>query len=271
MKARLLPVSLALAAGAGLLALSAAPGDEEPASISMIRLLADPDAWHGREVYLTGFVRFEGGQGALFFHDVDEEYGLSHNAVLLDLSGPESGDAEWVHRDAFVAGLGRYAFLSGTFDARQRGPYGEYAGTLVRIEQLRPWGAPAQGELGGDPHGPEAIPFVRLLANPQDFDGHWVRLIGPASFEFEGTVIYLGPDDDRVGQQSNGVWLRLTGEQYESNRANHGKWMIVEGLFDAADKGHLGAFSGALGAINRLEVWPWGNAPKTPETRKPAK
>lgn len=255
--------SLGLAVlAAGLVAPGAAPAQKEAEAVSIVRLLADPDAWQGRVVDLQGFVRFEGAQGAIFLHDVDEEFGLSHNALLLDMNDPVSLDPEWVHRDMFQDGEGRYAFVRGTFDAQRAGHYGEFAGTLRQVEQMRAWGAPSQGELSGDPHGPERVPFVRVLANPQAFDDHWIVLRGPATVEFEGNAIYLGPDRD----STNGIWLDLTPQQFQDNKTNSGRVISVRGVFDASDRGHMGMFSGSLGNIDWLRVETPREMPAAPES-----
>ena len=51
----------------------------------------------------------------------------------------------------------------------------------------------------------------------------------------------------------NGVWLDLSDipepEQY------HRKWVLVEGTFDAIQKGHLGAFHGVIRGITRIQFW----------------
>lgn len=269
MKPGFMFLTLFALAATALLTLAAAPGDKPPVPVSMVRLLADPEAWDGREVDITGFVRFESGQGAIYFHEADEEFGLTLNALRLDLSGTESNDSKLVRRDDFAPGIGRYAFVRGTFDAGQRGPHGDLGGSLRNVRQLRPWAAPEPGELAGATDRPREIPLVRLLANPREFDGHWVMVTGPVSFEFEGTAIYFETGDPDSWSYVNRIWLSLTPQQRQAYAGKEGKIATVAGVFDAACTGHMGMFSGCLENVEIVDVRDRRPSPEVPAKEAP--
>lgn len=113
-------------------------------------------------------------------------------------------------------------------------------------------------------HGSEPIDtsLVRILADPGQFEGRVVRVIGFCSIEFEGNALYLHREDYEQGISKNGVWLSL-GNELPSAREDlassvHEKYCIVEGRVTARDTGHLGMSSGAIRDITRLDFWSSG-------------
>ncbi|HJQ19130.1 MAG TPA: hypothetical protein VJ867_02205 [Gemmatimonadaceae bacterium] len=107
--------------------------------------------------------------------------------------------------------------------------------------------------------------LIELIARPEPFDGKPVRVIGFVNFEFEGNAIYVSRSDWENHIASNGLWIDPpTG--YESDSASSRKtpnqqYVIVEGTFRGAQRGHMGMWSGAIEKVTRLEAWP-GTAPK---------
>lgn len=100
------------------------------------------------------------------------------------------------------------------------------------------------------------VSIIQLIANPADFDGKIVRVIGVGNIEFEGNGVYLGKDDWRYVSK-NGLWIEL-GERatpYELTKTYNGKYVIIEGTFDMHNNGHFGMWSGAIVDITRYELW----------------
>jgi hypothetical protein len=52
------------------------------------------------------------------------------------------------------------------------------------------------------------------------------------------------------------VWLNVGWPVPENRRGLSEEYVIVEAVFDAEQKGHMGLFSGVLKEIGRLERWP---------------
>jgi hypothetical protein len=100
---------------------------------------------------------------------------------------------------------------------------------------------------------PTRVSLVQLIANPQEYDGKFVRVIGFVSVEFEGTAVYLHQEDYKYEITQNGLWLDL---DVERNKKVDQRYAIIEGTFDANHNGHKGLFSGSLKDIKRLQVWP---------------
>ena len=102
----------------------------------------------------------------------------------------------------------------------------------------------------------ENVSLIQLIANPKDHHGKYVRVIGYVELEFEGDAIYLSSDDAKYGLTRNGVWLELSeGVIVDDAREYDRRFCLVEGAFNAQNKGHMGLWSGAIENIKRFEVW----------------
>ena len=98
------------------------------------------------------------------------------------------------------------------------------------------------------------VSLVELIASPQLYDGRPVRVIGYLNLEFEGNAIYLHEDDHAHGINRNGLWVDFARGFRSPSGCDRG-YVLVEGIFDARDTGHLGLWSGAIGDIDRCQRW----------------
>lgn len=96
--------------------------------------------------------------------------------------------------------------------------------------------------------------MVKLIANPKDFDGKKVRLIGYVRLEFEGDSIYLHRDDARQRNSKNGLWLDVDMPQKRRTSINN-RYALVEGIFSMEEQGHMGLWSGSIKSVTKLEPW----------------
>ncbi len=110
--------------------------------------------------------------------------------------------------------------------------------------------------------GPLTVSLVQLIANPHDYDGKVVRVIGFVSLEFEGNAIYLHQDDYKHGIHQNGLWLKVTDDLRTRARELHKKYLIIEGTFDTKLKGHKGLWNGGIREITRCDLWSEGDGRK---------
>lgn len=99
------------------------------------------------------------------------------------------------------------------------------------------------------------VSLVDLIANSEQFDGKRVVVAGFLSLEFEGHALYLHVDDFRASIPSNGIALHLPANWKTSTASIDCPGMTyvrLEGVYNARDRGHMGApFSGSLAAIER--------------------
>lgn len=114
---------------------------------------------------------------------------------------------------------------------------------------------------------PETVSMVRLLAEPEAFDGRTVRVIGYARADFEGTGLFLSREHQEAGVRPNGVYLSVAGSPVLEGASPDAFWkalafrqeksrnhyLLVEGRFDADDRGPDGDWAGTLRNIRTIE------------------
>ena len=102
---------------------------------------------------------------------------------------------------------------------------------------------------------PLDVSLVRLIANPKDYDGKVVRVIGFMRLEFEGDGIYLHQDDYQHSIYKNGLWIGASEDMHKRKAELDQKYVLVEGTFNAKMTGHMGLWSGSIQKITRCQVW----------------
>ena len=99
---------------------------------------------------------------------------------------------------------------------------------------------------------PTAVGMVQLLAQPEKYDGKFIRVEGFLRLEFEGNALYLHREDYTIGLTKNGVWVDMS-ESPERLKLNM-HYVLIEGVFNAKDHGHLGLWSGSIEKISRASL-----------------
>jgi hypothetical protein len=99
--------------------------------LNLVRLIAAPEQYDGKAVFVVGFLRLEFEGNGLYLHEEDYECGISKNAV-------------WVVRNAKINGRAdalnmHYVMLAGTFEAGHDGHMGLFSGSLKNIASATPW------------------------------------------------------------------------------------------------------------------------------------
>jgi len=100
------------------------------------------------------------------------------------------------------------------------------------------------------------VSLVHLSANPTEYHGELVRVIGFCRLEFEGNALYPHREDFERGIAKNAVCLSVGWPVPEPRRQLSDGCVLVEGTFDGEARGHRRAFSGELRNISRMGRWP---------------
>jgi hypothetical protein len=102
-------------------------------SVSLIQLIATPDAFDGKFVRIYGFVRIEHEGTAVYLHRDDCEYMLTRNGLWLAANdvAPEGSKEALVNN--------HYALIEGRFDAKSKGHLGLWSGSIDKITRMEPW------------------------------------------------------------------------------------------------------------------------------------
>jgi hypothetical protein len=103
---------------------------------------------------------------------------------------------------------------------------------------------------------PIDVSIVQLIATPKAFDGKLVRVTGFLRLQFEDTELYLHKEDSDHGLYLNGLWVDLSPTYKKGKISLDMHYVLVEGIFEAEHRGHMGMSSGTLTKIQRVEVWP---------------
>jgi len=125
-----------------LLSLSAArspvDADTEPTDVSIVQLIATPDAWEGKLVRVRGFCRVAFEETGLFLHREDSDVLNTWNGVWLDID-PAS----------YQKLNEKFAFAVGRFTARSHGHLGAWSGTIREVRKLGPLSTRSEVEQMG--------------------------------------------------------------------------------------------------------------------------
>ncbi len=115
------------------------------------------------------------------------------------------------------------------------------------------------GACATDSGGPcpvQVVPLARLLARPEDYDGRRVQVMGFAHFEFEGNGIYLHRDDAEHWLTFSGLWLDGPNRGVANADSLSDHYVLIEGTFDAQNRGHFGMWAGAIVNVTHARRWP---------------
>jgi hypothetical protein len=99
---------------------------KRPLALSLLQLIATPEAFDGKYVRVFGFVRIEHEGTAIYLHREDAEHVLTKNGLWLE-----------GFREGQVAD--RYALVEGRFSVKNQGHLGLWSGAIEDITRMEPW------------------------------------------------------------------------------------------------------------------------------------
>jgi hypothetical protein len=133
---------------------------------SLIQVLARPDAYHGREIVVEGYleVKFEGT--AIYLSREDAEYNLTRNGFWVSLRDSPLEATVWEIARQFH---GQYVRIEGIFDAEDCGFHDDWAGSFDKITMISTKGFPARRmEASGDVRESHGTPKCKdVTGQPQ--------------------------------------------------------------------------------------------------------
>ncbi len=106
--------------------------DRHAVDVSMIQLIANPQAYDGKKVRLIGFLRlgFEGD--AIYLHKEDYEHGISSNGLWIDVPREMTKDQQQIVNT-------QYAICEAVFRASGHGHMDMFSGELTNVTRLEAW------------------------------------------------------------------------------------------------------------------------------------
>ena len=105
----------------------------------------------------------------------------------------------------------------------------------------------------------ESVSLMQLIVNPEEYHGKPVRVIGVSRIEFEGDGIWFTKEHYEHNVYMNSLWIEpdydalgVTRQQLEQF---NWKYVLVEGVFNKDNHGHMGMYSGAIEKVTRFQLW----------------
>ncbi|MEP7237440.1 MAG: hypothetical protein ABI685_06240 [Ferruginibacter sp.] len=103
----------------------------------------------------------------------------------------------------------------------------------------------------------EDISLVKLITNPENYDGKKIKVIVYLHLEFEGDAIYLHKEDYDNSLSKNGFWVDFSPSLTKLINPDHynNKYVFLIGTFDSKHKGHMDLFGGTIRDISWIHEW----------------
>ncbi len=98
----------------------------------------------------------------------------------------------------------------------------------------------------------DEVSLNTIVQDANKFHGLRVRVKGVARIEFEGTAVYSELKAYESRQMRDAIWLTIGWPVSADTLQLNGREIVVEGVFDASQKGHYGAYAGALVDVGTL-------------------
>ncbi|MER2998133.1 hypothetical protein [Pontibacter populi] len=125
-----------------LLILLCSSQSEIPDRVSFIKLLANPEDYHGKRVMVTGFLHLDFEDYGLYFSDEHGNYLNSESAFWVDFAKTVAVQDDKGKEVSIDALNRRYVMIIGVFNKDSNGHLGAFAGEIHSIEkvyQLKKW------------------------------------------------------------------------------------------------------------------------------------
>lgn len=99
------------------------------------------------------------------------------------------------------------------------------------------------------------VSLVRLIANPEKYDGKYIRIEGLAYFDSEHYIngIFLSREDREMANGRNAIFVTFSPSIRDADHLNN-QFVLAQGVFRANDRGHLSAFASTLADVDRVEA-----------------
>ncbi len=104
-------------------------------------------------------------------------------------------------------------------------------------------------------NGPIDVSIIRLVASPKEYAQKVVRIVGYLNIGVEGDAIYLHEEDFKQSLTPNALALQAKPQMLKQLEKMNRQYVVIEGVFDPTDTGHMRLFSGGIHDITRADAW----------------
>jgi hypothetical protein len=106
--------------------------DIEAEDVSLIQLIANPQAYDHKRVRIIGYLHLEFEGNAIYLHREDFDYGLTKNAIWINVPGNMTEEQMKLVNDSYVICTAR-------FRAGRQGHMGMNSGEFYEVTRLETW------------------------------------------------------------------------------------------------------------------------------------
>lgn len=99
--------------------------------VSMVELMANPDYYDGKNIWVSGYLHLEFERNAIYLHRDDFIYGIRKNAIGLRFNKDLEDSSE------LIKFSDQYVQISGVFLAKENGFEGDYNGRIQKIIRIK--------------------------------------------------------------------------------------------------------------------------------------
>ncbi|MCP3875093.1 MAG: hypothetical protein GY699_18315 [Desulfobacteraceae bacterium] len=109
-------------------------------------------------------------------------------------------------------------------------------------------------------HDAISVSLINLIATPEKYHDKTIRVIGVSNIAFEGNSIYLSKEHWANFVMKNAIWItpnyKAIGKTEKELSEFNGRYVLIEGVFNKNDNGHMGLFSGSIDNVTRFQPVP---------------
>ena len=104
---------------------------QEPADVTLVQLIANPDRFDGKLIRVIGFLRLEFEGDVLYLHREDYENAILGNGIWVSVTPAVAKQKATLNMN--------YVLLEGVFSSGDRGHMGMWSGAIKQIRRAELW------------------------------------------------------------------------------------------------------------------------------------
>ncbi len=117
------------------IALGHGKANQSSIGISIIKLIATPEQYHGKQIRVIGAGNLEFEGNLICLSKDDLKYGITRNCLWLSIS-PKSIDSNSKELESYN---GKYVLVEGIFNSTKTGHFGMASGSIEKINRYQNW------------------------------------------------------------------------------------------------------------------------------------
>ena len=102
---------------------------------------------------------------------------------------------------------------------------------------------------------PEFVSMVRLIANPERYNGKLITFVGYFVVETDGTAVFMSSEDYEHQITANALWIETTDQIRHKEETLNMNYVLFVGVYHASNLKSIPFPSGEITQIARSDLW----------------